>query len=158
MKYYYNTINTESGRRVSVSLRVHLLFNHSVSRRLLRIFLLQITCYFFVVFPSHLLPSPCFSPSYSSSRNSDFFLPSSTRAELRLPTLLRGRAGHTIILYDFFPDFFLCNLSAAILLPVLWSGRNYLVRLTENGSSLEPNLPSLCSLSWKNDYIDPSRF
>ena len=105
MKYYYNTINTESGRRVSASLRVHL-FNHSVSRRLLRMLLLQITSYFFVVFPSHLLPSPCFSPSYSSSRNSDFFLPSSTRAELHLPTLSGGRAGHTTILYDFFPDFF----------------------------------------------------
>ena len=135
MKYYYNTINTESGRRVSASLRVHL-FNHSVSRRLLRMLLLQITCYFFVVFPSHLLPSPCFSPSYSSSRNSDFFLPSSTRAELHLPTLSGGRAGHTIILYDFFPDFFLCNLSAAaMLLPVLWSGRNYALRKTANLSN-----------------------
>ena len=60
---------------------------------------------------------------------------------------LRGRAGHTIILYDIFPDFF---VKFVFLQQQYCSQYNRAAktRLTANGKPPEPKLVRTCSLSY----------
>ena len=100
---------------------------------------------FFVVFPiSFITFALLFSfPPTGVVVTQIFFFPRLLGAEVRLPTLLRGRAGHTITLYDFFPDVFLVKLSFCSSYAVASIMERYELRLTENGQiSLEPNLLS----------------
>ena len=68
----------------------------------------------------------------------------------------RGRAGHTIILYDFFSPFFFVKFVFVQQFYCFRYTGAAKTRLTENGVSPEPNLLGLRSLSRKKAYINPN--
>ena len=73
---------------------------------------------------------------------------------------LRVRAGYTTIplLNVFSPDFFCKRCLSAPSNTVSSKTERYEQRLTENRTSPEPNMLSLCSISRKKAYIDPNIF